>query len=110
MRRIIFAAVIAIVVSGCASGVLGGYGQGGKQEDGRSYQAADADNRISAEINRLLVSDPRISAMGIKVQTYQQVVTLHGTVPSVESRYLAGQLAASVDGVSRVVNRLTVNP
>lgn len=110
MRRIIFALMAGFVMTGCASGVMSGYGQGGMQEDGRSYQAASADNRISAEINRLLVSDPRISAMGIKVSTYQQVVTLSGSVPSTEVRYLAGRLAASVDGVSKVVNRLTVNP
>lgn len=106
------ATLIVMLVSlyGCAAAVSSGYGQGGMSGDGRSYEEARADNHISAAVNTLLVKDRRIRSMDINVSTYNGVVTLDGTVPNRDASYRAKALAASVDGVRRVENRLRIVP
>lgn len=106
----IVALMLVVALAGCASAVGSGYGQGGMSSDGRSYSEARADNAITAKVNTLLVQDRQIPAMDIEVSTRNRVVTLSGTVPSRELAYRAGQLAASVEGVYQVVNRLRVAP
>jgi osmotically-inducible protein OsmY len=106
----ILALMLVVALAGCASAVSSGYGQGGMSSDGRSYSEARADNAITAQVNTLLVRDPQIRAMDIEVSTRDRVVTLSGTVPSRELAYRAGRLAASVEGVNQVVNRLRVAP
>jgi osmotically-inducible protein OsmY len=103
------AAILILALAGCASAVSSGYGQGGLNEDGRSYSEARADNAITARVNTLLVRD-RLPAMNIDVVTLNRVVSLYGTVASRAQAERAGELAASVEGVLRVVNRLRVVP
>lgn len=100
--------VMLLALYGCATAVSSGYGQGGQSSDGRSYAEARADNHITAAVNTLLVRDKRIAAMDVRVSTYDGVVTLAGQVPSHSASRLAEQLAASVEGVERVDNRLRV--
>lgn len=106
----IIPAILVIVLAGCASAVGSGYGQGGQNGDGRSYSEARADNAITARINTLLVQDRQIPAMNIHVTTLNGVVNLNGTVPSRTVAERAARLAASVDGVIKVVNHLRVVP
>ena len=108
MGRILWAAALLVMLSGCATAISGGYGQGGQNSDGRSYSESRADNKISAEVNTLLVQDSQIQASHIRVSTRDGVVTLEGQVASAEQARRAASLAASVSGVSRVVNRLGV--
>jgi osmotically-inducible protein OsmY len=108
MGRVLGVVVLAFVLHGCATATSSGYGQGGLNEDGRSYSEARADNAITAQVNTLLVQDRQIPAMDIEVSTRNRVVTLYGTVPSRELAYRAARLAASVEGVNQVVNRLRV--
>lgn len=103
-------ALLVVVLTGCASAVGSGYGQGGLNGDGRSYSEARADNAITARVNTLLVQDRQIPAMNIRVSTRNGVVTLEGSVPSYAHVERAARLTASVNGVSRVVNHLRVAP
>jgi hyperosmotically inducible protein len=102
--------VLIALLAGCAGAVSSGYGQGGQERDGRSYAESRADNALTARVNTLLVQDRRIPAMAISVSTRRSVVTLEGRVPSREVAERAGRVAASVSGVTAVVNHLRVIP
>jgi osmotically-inducible protein OsmY len=108
MGKVLAVAVLVMFLSGCATAVSTGYGQGGQTADGRSYSEAYGDNQISAAVNTLLVQDPEIKASDIRVSTRDGVVTLNGQVASSSQARRAASLAASVPGVSRVVNRLGI--
>ena len=103
-------AILVIVLTGCATAVGTGYGQGGLSGDGRTYSEARADNAITARVNTLLVQDPEIPAMHIAVSTRNGVVTLRGKVPTYTLARRAVGLAALVDGVVKVNNELRVAP
>lgn len=112
MKKIIPAILVMALVmelAGCASAVGSGYGQGGRNTDGRSYSEARADNAITARVNTLLVQDRQIPAMDIQVATRNGVVSLNGTVPSYTLAERAARLAASVEGVNKVLNYLKVS-
>ena len=100
---------LAMELAGCASAVSSGYGQGGLNNDGRSYSEARTDNAITARVNTLLVQDRQIPAMDIDVSTQHGVVSLNGTVPSYTLAERAARLAASVEGVNKVLNYLKVS-
>jgi hyperosmotically inducible protein len=102
--------VMALWLAGCASAVSSGYGQGGRDPYGRSYEEARADNLISAAVTSALVRDRAVPAVDIDVSTFSGVVTLSGSVPSVAIARRAGEIAAAVAEVKRVDNRLRVTP
>lgn len=108
--RAVAAALSFAMLYGCATAVGSGYGQGGLTEDGRTYEAANADQRITAAVNTLLVKARDIDSLAVDVSTHDGVVTLDGEVPSRSVAYRAQSLAASADGVRRVINRLRVAP
>jgi hyperosmotically inducible protein len=100
--------VLVVWLSGCASAVSSGYGQGGRDADGRSYAESRADNLISAAVNSALVRDREVPAMDIAVRSLNGVVTLSGSVLSAAVAQRAGRIAAAVAEVKRVENRLRV--
>lgn len=110
LGRCLLLLLITAVLSACASGVMSGAGQGGRSADGRSYEAARADHLLAAQVNRALVRDKSVRAMDIRVSVRDGVVSLTGHVPETAMADRARQLAASVQGVQRVDNRLRVGP
>jgi hyperosmotically inducible protein len=66
------------------------------------------DALITAKVKTALIAEPGLSAMKIDVDTDNGIVTLKGTVDSIDKSSRARQLAGSVDGVSSVNNRLIV--
>lgn len=61
------------------------------------------------EVESALRQDRRTASLGVAVSIDdEQVIGLHGLVPSRESRAAAEQVAAGVDGVKRVDSRLVV--
>jgi len=66
--------------------------------------------RIVTVINGKLVADSQLSAIKINVDADQGVVTLKGTVKSVDLIGRAMGLALDTDGVTQVVSLLTVEP
>jgi osmotically-inducible protein OsmY len=102
--------LLALWLGGCASAVSSGYGQGGRDADGRSYTEARADNKLSAAVTSALVRDKSVSAMDINVRTRNGVVILNGSVPSRSAMVRAAELAGAVVGVKQVDNRLTLQP
>lgn len=61
------------------------------------------------EVESALRQDRRTASLGVAVSIDdEQVIGLHGLVPSRESRAAAEQVAAGVDGVTQVDSRLVV--
>jgi osmotically-inducible protein OsmY len=77
-------------------------------------QAADSmksgamDATITTKVNAALAADDKLSAIKIDVDTSNGRVTLNGSAPDPVSRERATSLAAAVEGVTSVDNRLAV--
>ncbi|MGC4080356.1 MAG: BON domain-containing protein [Rubrivivax sp.] len=70
--------------------------------------AAIDDATVTARVNAELAKDPDLSALRIDVDTDAGRVVLKGSAPDVAARERATQIAARVDGVKGVDNRLEV--
>ena len=66
------------------------------------------DKAITTRVNAALAADDKLSALKIDVDTEAGNVALIGTAPDEASRDRATTLAAAVEGVVTVDNRLTV--
>jgi hyperosmotically inducible protein len=76
---------------------------------------APTDNAVSdvgttAEIKAKLLADTQVSGLRIDVDTKDSVVTLTGNVSSAAEKEKALELARGVTGVTRVEDRLTIEP
>ena len=69
-----------------------------------------SDPGITTAVKTRLAADERTSAMKIDVDTREGAVTLSGTVQSSAEKAAAEAVAKSADGVTSVVNNLTVAP
>jgi hyperosmotically inducible protein len=67
-----------------------------------------ADASITAAVKTKFLGDPKVGGLKIDVDTKDNVVTLTGTVSSVEEKNEALRLARTSMGVKRVVDKLTV--
>ena len=77
--------------------------------------APTVDNAVSdagttAEIKAKLLADTQVSGLRIDVDTKDSVVTLTGAVSTMAEKNKALELARSVSGVTRVEDRLTIEP
>lgn len=69
-----------------------------------------ADVLLTTRIKAAFIGEKDLSVMDISVQTTNGVVVLTGTVGSSAQAELAGRVAAGIDGVKQVDNRLKVAP
>ncbi|WP_288253782.1 BON domain-containing protein [uncultured Hydrogenophaga sp.] len=88
--------------------------QAGQDMQAAGSEAADtiardaADAAITAKVNAALAADTQLSALAIDVDTSNGQVELKGTAPTAAAKDRATTLAAAVEGVVKVDNRLTV--
>jgi osmotically-inducible protein OsmY len=110
--RLLAGALVLISLVACTAAVIGGGAPGGYEaRSGGSSAGPDRkDATITSSINTRYVRDDLINAMDVRVSTDRGIVTLSGRVPSQTTARRAVELAYSVGGVTRVVNRLTVAP
>lgn len=78
------------------------------QEAARQSGNAVDDAAITATVKTEIVRDPELSALSINVDTAKGEVTLRGEAPNAAARDRARQIAASVKGVTKVNNELTL--
>lgn len=64
---------------------------------------------LSTRIQNALVNDPRTKEYGVEVFDNNGVITLTGTVPSVDARDAIEAVVRDVEGVTSVVNEIDVN-
>jgi hyperosmotically inducible protein len=79
---------------------------GGKM--GGATTAAIDDSTITTKVKAAIIAEPTLSAMDIKVNTTEGVVTLSGTLDDPQKITKAEHLAQAVDGVKTVNNELVV--
>ncbi|KRC12280.1 hypothetical protein ASE11_02140 [Hydrogenophaga sp. Root209] len=79
---------------------------GSKAADTVAENATDM--AITTKVNAALAADDKLSSLKIDVDTEAGNVALIGTAPDEASRQRATTLAAAVDGVVTVDNRLTI--
>ena len=75
---------------------------------GQSMAQGASDLAITAKVNAALAADDKLSALKINVDTEAGRVALKGTAPDADSRERATTLAAAVEGVVAVDNRLII--
>ncbi len=69
---------------------------------------AENDDAIRGKVEAAVAGDPNLQGNTIMVDTKDGVVLLSGEVSSEAQREAAGAAAASVEGVSKVMNELAV--
>jgi hyperosmotically inducible protein len=77
-------------------------------EGANQVQRAAADAALTAKIKSKMALDDMVKAINIDVDTTNGIVTLNGFVPNVQARDRAVQLARETDGVTSVVDHLTI--
>ena len=65
---------------------------------------------LKAAIAALYIRSPFLSPFRINIEVADSVATLEGRVAEPGERALAAEIAASVDGISAVINRIRVEP
>ncbi|HEX5336992.1 MAG TPA: BON domain-containing protein [Gallionella sp.] len=68
------------------------------------------DAEITARIKATIFAEPGLKTLQISVDTVNGVVTLSGSVDSQSKSDMAKALAAAVEGVTKVENRLELKP
>jgi hypothetical protein len=71
-------------------------------------QPPDPNRELAAKVKRALEDEAKIQAAGIDVTAKEGVVTLWGTTTTDAERSRAGRVAAKVEGVKSVDNKLAV--
>ena len=80
-----------------------------KTKEGANRAGAEVtDGWITTDLKTRFMSDSALRASDIHVDTDHHVVTLTGSVPSAEARAKAVATARKINGVTRVVDKLTI--
>jgi hyperosmotically inducible protein len=66
------------------------------------------DSVITTKVKALFVEDKTVSALNVKVETYKGTVQLSGFANSAAEVRRAGEIAASVKGVTAVKNQIAL--
>jgi len=99
------------VVQAKDAAVKGAKVVGEKTKDGLSKTGeVMTDGWITTRVKSRFVGQRLLKGSDIDVDTDKHVVTLTGTVANAAGRSQAGVIAKGTEGVSRVVNRLTIGP
>ncbi|MFZ3017326.1 MAG: BON domain-containing protein [Gallionella sp.] len=77
---------------------------------GANLGEAVDDAEITAKVKAAIFAEPGLKTLQISVDTVNGVVTLSGSVDSQSKSDMAKALAAAVDGVTKVENRLELKP
>ena len=76
----------------------------------RKASSETSDAALLASVKTKLAGDDALKGSDINVDCDAKVITLKGTVPTAAARAHALEMARRVDGVSRVVDHLTIGP
>lgn len=75
-----------------------------------SVACAQSDAGITASVKTRLAADDTVKSYRIDVETQNRIVTLSGAVDTPAARERAVEIARGTDGVTNVVDNLTVTP
>ncbi|MDQ2687632.1 MAG: BON domain-containing protein, partial [Armatimonadota bacterium] len=71
---------------------------------------AAGDGLITAKVKSAIIADTKVGAHNVNVDTKSGVVVLRGNVKTEAAKAAAEADAKKMQGVTKVVNQLTVNP
>ena len=108
MRTILLLTTM-LLVSGCASMLLGNTSGGESAQTTRTGSLSAADSALSSEIRRKLGEYEGLSQHAFGIRTRAGRVTLTGTVGSYQLRDQAISIVRDTDGVRAVDSRIIVN-
>jgi len=77
---------------------------------GRSLAEKIDDASVTAQVKAVLLAHRGTHMLTTRVKTHRGVVTLQGEARNAAEKELAARLVADVNGVKRIVNRMTVAP
>lgn len=98
-------AIMAVTaLTGCDT--MMGHSSSSDRSAGRTLD----DKVITGQVEAKLKDEPVYKFSDVDVKTFAGVVQLSGFVSSDEQKRRAGELAQSVEGVTRVVNNITLKP
>lgn len=102
--------LLTLFLGGCTAVLVGGAGAGGYAAgtDERPLGVISEDISITASVKTTFIKDDQIDAFDINVDTYRGVVTLYGHTKSSAQITRAIRLARTINGVKKVVSKLTV--
>ncbi len=107
--RTILLLTMMLLVSGCASMLLGNTPSRESAQTTRTSTLSATDSAISGEIQRKLGEYEGLSQHALGIRTRAGRVTLTGTVGSYPLRDQAISIVRDTDGVSAVDSRIIVN-
>lgn len=109
--RIVGLGLLAMMLQGCVAAAVGGAAGGGYYvyQDQRPAGVIASDAKITSEINLKMISDSRVKALQVDVDTFEGVVTLSGEVPTQTSHMAVIEIAKSVRGVRRIEDKVRVS-
>lgn len=99
-----------VLISGLLAVGMTGCSMFGHRNDGRTAGRVTEDKQITSAIRHDLNNEPVYKLNSVGVTTFDGVVQLNGFVFSEEQKTRAAGIAQRVQGVSRVVNGITVVP
>lgn len=102
--------MIQIKSFGAAALLAMALGATGCHSTDRTTGQAINDKMTAFNVNRALGSDPVLKFPDVKVNVYNGSAQLTGFVNTDEQRTRAAEIAAGVQGVSQVVNEITLKP
>ncbi|HET7624024.1 MAG TPA: BON domain-containing protein, partial [Verrucomicrobiae bacterium] len=97
------AAVAVMALTGCKM-------MENSHSGGRTAGRVLDDKTITAKVNEKLEKEPVYKFSNVDVKTFDGIVQLSGFVDTNDQKQRAAELAQSVDGVTRVVNNITMKP
>lgn len=116
MKQVLLACLVATTLGlvGCTPAQnnevqqnVQGVGQEIKEGAGKAKEAID-NQTLEGKVKTVLTSRKGLEAKGIDVEAKDGVITLKGDVASPDQAQLAEQVAGEVEGVTSVVNQLTM--
>ncbi len=109
--RLVVLVLIVLIVGVVAIAVVHRHrGEGSLLDTLRSVKETSEDAATTSKVKTALLLSKHVSAFDIKVSTSRGEVTLHGEVPSEETKRLAAAITQDTSGVGAVHNELVVNP
>lgn len=108
--RVIAILLSGLLLTGCGAAVVAGAAGAGYYvgKDERTVGQITDDATITTRINAKYARDDLIKVIDINVDTYMSLVTLYGPVANRKTADRAVSLAKSVNGVKKVISKLTI--
>ncbi len=111
-KRTFYTALLFLLLAaqGCAPAVVATGAAAGyyvHQDERRLGQIID-DASITATIKSKLLKNQQVSAFNFNIDTLHGVVTIYGSVPSRTHEEQAIKIAQEVDGVKKIISKVTI--